>query len=99
MGFRRRLPPQGDLLDNEVVYCSMPTGYETGLDTAAPSGVDTMLRIEKPIYGMAQVSRRWQRTIFPYLLRQGFSPSPSPTRACLSGGKPSRRLTARARRP
>ena len=26
---------QGELLDNEVVYCSMPSGYETGLSTRA----------------------------------------------------------------
>ena len=56
---------QGDLLDDvdDVVYCSMPSGYETGLDATAPSGTDTVLRIEKPIYGMAQARRRWQRTL------------------------------------
>ena len=41
---------QGELLDNEVLYCSMPSGYASN-----PSGADTVLRrIEKPIYGMAQ---------------------------------------------
>ena len=63
---------QGELLDNEVVYCSMPSGYATGLDSSNPSRTDTVLRIEKPIYGMAQAGRRWQRTIFPYLIREGF---------------------------
>ena len=57
------------MLENEVVYCSMPSGYATGLDASNPSGADTVLRIEKPIFGMAQAGRRWQRTIFPYLLR------------------------------
>jgi hypothetical protein len=38
-----------------------------------------MLHIEKLIYGMAQAGRRWQRTIFPYLLRAGFKVAPSPT--------------------
>ena len=50
----------------------MPSGYETGLDSTNLSGADTVLRIEKPIYGMAQAGRRWQRTIFPYLIREGF---------------------------
>ena len=63
---------QDELLDNEVVYCSMPSGYATGLDASNPSGADKVLRIEKPIYGMAQAGRRWQRTIFPYLIREGF---------------------------
>ena len=49
----------------------MPSGYETGLDSSNPSGTDTVLRIEKPIYGMAQTGRRWQRTIFPFTLRWG----------------------------
>ena len=50
----------------------MPSGYATGLDASNPSSGDTVLRIEKPIYGMPQAGRRWQRTIFPYLLRTGF---------------------------
>ena len=45
---------QGELLENEVVYCSMPSGYATGLDASNPSGADTVLRIETPIYSMAQ---------------------------------------------
>ena len=28
---------QGELLDNEVVYCSVPSGYATGLDASNPS--------------------------------------------------------------
>ena len=63
---------QGDLLDDEVVYCTMPSGFEDGLDASAPTNKETVLRIEKPIYGMAQAGRRWQRTIFPYLIREGF---------------------------
>ena len=39
---------QGKLLENEVVYCSMPSGYAIGLDASNPSGTDTVLRIEKP---------------------------------------------------
>jgi hypothetical protein len=64
---------QGELCDKEVVYCSMPSGYNaTGLDPSNPSGDDTVLRIAQPIYGMAQAGRRWQRTIFPYLVKAGF---------------------------
>ena len=50
----------------------MPSGYATGLDASNPSGNDTVLRIEKPIYGMAQAGRHWQRTLFRYLLSHGF---------------------------
>ena len=52
---------QGELLDDEVVYCSMPPGYKTGLNPNSPTGEGTCLRINKPIYGMAQAGRRWQR--------------------------------------
>ena len=43
-----------------------------GSTRPTPRGPDTVLRIEKPIYGMTQAGRRWQRTLFPYLLRHGF---------------------------
>lgn len=66
---------QGELLEDEVVYCQMPPGYElSGRD-----GRQRVCRVEKPIYGMAQSGRRWQRTIFPWLLdaEQGFTQSDS----------------------
>eukprot|EP00965_Chrysotila_dentata_P117263 3875219-Pleurochrysis_carterae.AAC.7 len=48
---------QGDLEQNEVVYCHAPPGYATlGAD-----GRPRICRVEKPIYGMAQAGRRWQR--------------------------------------
>eukprot|EP00966_Prymnesium_polylepis_P011286 260026-Prymnesium_polylepis.1 len=54
---------QGSLLEGEVVYCSMPPGHEmTGSD-----GRERVCRVEKPIYGMSQAGRRWQRTIYPWL--------------------------------
>ena len=62
---------QGELLEDEVVYCLMPPGYElVGRD-----GRQRVCRVEKPIYGMAQAGRRWQRTIFPWLtdIAQGFT--------------------------
>jgi hypothetical protein len=31
--------------------------------------------VEKPVYGMAQAGRRWQRTIFPWFIEQGFTQS------------------------
>ena len=93
---------QGQLLDNEVVYCSMPSGYATGLGASNPSGADTVLRIEKPIYGMAQARRRLggdgSRPSSPTSIARVLSP-PSPTCACSPGAKPSRRRAARARRP
>jgi len=54
---------QGELLPDEVVYCKMPPGYEQqGQDKR-----ERICRIEKPVYGMAQAGRRWQRSIFPWL--------------------------------
>ena len=54
---------QGELEAGEVVYCYPPPGH--GSHTKA-------CRVEKPIYGMAQAGRRWQRTIFPWIVKQGF---------------------------
>ena len=89
---------QGELLDNEVVYCSMPSGYATGLDASNPSGADTVLRIEKPIYGMAQAGQRGRTPSSPTSFARASSP-PSPTRACSEGARPSRHRASRARRP
>jgi hypothetical protein len=52
---------QGELLEDEVVYCIAPPGHSTrGADGRA-----RVLKVLKPIYGMAQAGRRWQRTIYP----------------------------------
>eukprot|EP00965_Chrysotila_dentata_P124437 4112851-Pleurochrysis_carterae.AAC.2 len=51
---------QGELQDGEVVYCHAPPGYSAyGAD-----GRPRICRVEKPIYGMAQAGRRWQRSLF-----------------------------------
>ena len=55
---------QGSLEPGEVVYCSPPPGH-------GPPG--RACRVEKPIYGMAQAGRRWQRSIFPWIVSQGFT--------------------------
>jgi hypothetical protein len=68
---------QGELLEEEDVYCSMPPGYATGLDPSNPTGNGVVLKVNKPIYGMAQAGRRWQRTLFPYLVRHGFTATDS----------------------
>ena len=54
---------QGELLPDEVVHCKMPQGYEQ----MGKDGRERICRIEKPVYGMAQAGRRWQRSIFPWL--------------------------------
>ena len=67
---------QGELEPGEVVYCTTPPGYSTALVdgkvhmvlAAQGDGVDRICRVEKPVYGMAQAGRRWQRTIFPWIL-------------------------------
>lgn len=52
---------QGTLLDGEVVYCSAPPGYESvdddGNARLGSDGLPRILRIDKPIYGMAQAGR------------------------------------------
>jgi len=57
---------QGKLEEGEVVYCRPPAGYE-GKDGQHP-----VYKVVKPIYGMAQAGRRWQRSIFPWLKEFGF---------------------------
>ena len=60
---------QGELLEGETVYCFPPPGYEhKGAD-----GRNQICRILKPVYGMAQAGRRWQRTLFPWLKEFGFT--------------------------
>jgi len=61
---------QGDLEAGEVVYCLPPPGHagEKGAD-----GQPRVCKVLKPIYGMAQAGRRWQRSLFPWLLEQGFT--------------------------
>ena len=61
---------QGELLEGEVVYCTPPTGYRFDASGKLVAGKDDGERIcvvQKPIYGMAQAGRRWQRTLFPWL--------------------------------
>ena len=60
---------QGELLDGEVVYCLPPPGYaRIGKD-----GKPMICKIVKPVYGMAQAGRRWQRSLFPWLKEYGFT--------------------------
>ena len=59
---------QGELLEGETVYCYPPPGYER----KGKDGRNRICRVLKPVYGMAQAGRRWQRTLFPWLLGFGF---------------------------
>jgi hypothetical protein len=66
---------QGSLEPGEVIYCRAPPGYSTkGAD-----GRERIYRVDKPIYGMAQAGRRWQRSLFPWFLEQGFKQLESDT--------------------
>eukprot|EP00965_Chrysotila_dentata_P194840 6176621-Pleurochrysis_carterae.AAC.1 len=60
---------QGDLGQNEVVYCHAPPGYAT----LGSNGRPRVCRVEKSIYGLAQAGRRWQRSLFSWLLDFGFT--------------------------
>ena len=71
---------QGELLEGEVVYCTPPTGYRFNQDGKLVEGKDDGERIcivQKPIYGMAQAGRRWQRTLFPWLESLNLTPTHS----------------------
>ena len=65
---------QGDLLEGEVIYCHPPPGYrEHGRSHTGADGEEQVLCVQRPIYGMAQAGRRWQRSLFPWLIEQGFT--------------------------
>ena len=54
---------QGELLEGEVVYCLPPPGHAS----VGADGRDQVLKVVKPIYGMAQAGRRWQRSLYPWM--------------------------------
>ena len=59
---------QGELEPGEVVYCQPPPGpYSVN----GADGRPRVWKAVKPVYGMAQAGRRWQRTLFPWLLDWG----------------------------
>ena len=60
---------QGELLEGETVYCFAPPGVER----KGSDGRNQICRILKPVYGMAQAGRRWQRTLFLWLKEFGFT--------------------------
>ena len=59
---------QGSLEPGESVYCLPPAGPygHVGKD-----GRQKIWKVVKPVYGMAQAGRRWQRTLFPWLQQWG----------------------------
>ena len=65
---------QGDLEDGEVVYCSPPPGPH---GTIGADGRQRIWKVNKPVYGMAQAGRRWQRSLFPWLVSWGLAACPS----------------------
>ena len=50
------------------MYCHPPPGYEREDE----DGNALVCRVVKPIYGMAQAGRRWQRSLFPWLKKFRF---------------------------
>ena len=54
---------QGSLLDDEIVFMKYPPGHtEVGTD-----GKDKVYLVQKPIYGLKQAGRRFQRDFFAWL--------------------------------
>jgi hypothetical protein len=67
---------QGSLEEGEVVYSPRLRAreeYGQAVSNLGADGRPRVLRIEKPWYGMAQAGRRWQRSLFPWLLDHGFT--------------------------
>ena len=60
---------QGDLEPGEQILCHSPPGYET----LADDGSRKVWRVLRPIYGMQQGGRRWQRSLFPWIRSLGFN--------------------------
>ena len=54
---------QGELLASEFVWMKMPPGHATeGRD-----GRERVCRVQKPLYGLKQAGRRFQRLFFDWL--------------------------------
>ena len=73
MGFRCRTVAaylQGELEEREVVYCLPPPG--ANYSRLGKDGRPMICKIIKPVYGMAQAGRRWQRSLYPWLKEYGF---------------------------
>ena len=64
---------QGELEIGEAVYCHAPPGYPRRDE----AGHELVCKVVKPVYGMAQAGRRWQRSFFPWLKEYGFVASES----------------------
>ena len=65
---------KGSLLPGEVVYCSPPSATFRA-DGSLVEGKDDgkfMAIVQKPVYGMAQAGRRWQRGLYDWLKECGF---------------------------
>ena len=62
---------QRDLEPDDVTYCRGPPGKEHKI--LDDKGVPNIYRVCKPVYGIAQAGRRWQRSLFPFLKASGFT--------------------------
>ena len=66
---------QGALEDGETTYCHAPEGYERYEKDSDGNDIlsrPLICKVVKPVYGMAQAGRRWQRSLFPWLEKYGF---------------------------
>ena len=62
---------QGELEMGETIDCSAPPGHAT----TGGDGDVVVWRAQRPVYGMAQAGRRWQRSLYPWLLEFGLRQS------------------------
>eukprot|EP00965_Chrysotila_dentata_P187221 6171994-Pleurochrysis_carterae.AAC.2 len=62
---------QGELQSGEILYCHTPPSA-TRLFYITRGRPTPVCRVEKPVSGIAQAGRRWQRPLFPWLREWGF---------------------------
>lgn len=60
---------QAELEEGEVVYCSAPPGPHS---TTGKDDHPRVWKVNKPVYGMAQAGRRWQRSLLAWFASYGF---------------------------
>lgn len=58
---------QRELDAGDTIDCSPPPGHAT----IGNDGSIVVWRAQRPVYGMAQVGRRWQRSLYPWLKSVG----------------------------
>ena len=65
--------PQAD--SEEDIWMYLPIGFQVDGHTEASSESSFLLKLNKKLYGMKQVSYNWYKKLKKYLVDRGFKPS------------------------